>query len=321
MNILNVFSTASGQKINVLKSGVIFGKFVPPAVKVQLCSSLHMREWDNPGKYLGIPAQWGKSKTATLTWLKDLILNKMQGWKEQFLNPAGKEILLKAVIQALPTYAMTVLKFPKKFCEQICSKIARFWWARSGKDHGIHWKRWECLTKSKRDGGLGFRDFNHMNLALLAKQAWRVIKQPGLLWVRILKSIYFPNHNFLQAKKKRGASWIWASILQGRDFLIRNGQWVVGDGKTIRIWKDKWLPSHQLIPDPTDAREDTVSSLIDPINHSWDYDKLKTSLPTQAAIQACQIPISYTGAADRFLWPHTKDANYSVKTGYHAAHR
>ena len=114
---------------------------------------------------------------------------------------------------------------------------------------------------------------------------------------------------------------IWASILQGRDFLIRNGQWVVGDGKTIRIWKDKWLPSHQLIPDPTDAREDTVSSLIDPINHSWDYDKLKTSLPTQAAIQACQIPISYTGAADRFLWPHTKDANYSVKTGYHVAHR
>ena len=86
-------------------------------------------------------------------------------------QPAGKEVLIKAVIQALPTYAMAVIKFPKRFCEELCSKITRFWWAGNGRARGIHWKRWEFLTRSNKVSGLGFRDFNHMNLALLTKQA------------------------------------------------------------------------------------------------------------------------------------------------------
>ena len=110
----------------------------------------------------------GPVKTSHSYLIKDLIFAKMQGWKEKLLNLAGQEVLIKAVIQALPTYAMAIIKFPKRFCEEICSKIARFWWAGNGKDRGIHWKKWEFLTRSKRDGGLGFRDFNHMNLASLA---------------------------------------------------------------------------------------------------------------------------------------------------------
>ena len=93
----------------------------------------------------------------------------MNGWKEKLLNQAGKEVLIKAVIQAIPTYAMAVLKFPKQFCENIYVRVARFWWVGNGKERGIHWRSWDLISKSKRDGGLGFRDFNTMNLALFAK--------------------------------------------------------------------------------------------------------------------------------------------------------
>ena len=54
-------------------------------------------------------------------------MGKLEGWKENLLNPAGKEVLIKAVIQAIPSYAMSILKFPKGFCEELCSKIVRFW--------------------------------------------------------------------------------------------------------------------------------------------------------------------------------------------------
>ena len=54
-------------------------------------------------------------------------------------------MLIKSIIQAIPTYAMSILKFPKKLCEAICSRVAKFWWAKGDKDHGIYWKKWSYL--------------------------------------------------------------------------------------------------------------------------------------------------------------------------------
>lgn len=62
VDILNIYSKASGQRINLTKSGVIGGKFMDPRLKGQLAAVLKMQLWDNPGKYLGLPADWGDLK-------------------------------------------------------------------------------------------------------------------------------------------------------------------------------------------------------------------------------------------------------------------
>ena len=85
---------------------------------------------------------------------------------------------------------------------------------------------------------MGFKEFYLMNLAFLAKQAWRIIVNAEALWVKFLRSINFPEDEFLRAKKKGGASWIWSSILKGRELLLNRGKWVVGNGKSIGIWQD-----------------------------------------------------------------------------------
>lgn len=103
--------------------------------------------WDNPGKYLGLPSDWSRKKSNDLHWIKERVLSKVQGWKENILNQAGKEVLIKSVIQAIPTHAMAMLWFPKNFCRDICAKVARFWWSGNGKDRGIHWRRWDLLTR------------------------------------------------------------------------------------------------------------------------------------------------------------------------------
>lgn len=51
----------------------------------------------------------------------------MQGWKEKVLSRAGKEVLIKAVTQACPTYAMSCFKIPDYVCDDIKSMIANFW--------------------------------------------------------------------------------------------------------------------------------------------------------------------------------------------------
>lgn len=55
------------------------------------------------------------------------------------------------------------------------------------------------LSMSKLQGGLGLRDLESFNLALLSKLAWRLMHSPQVLWVRVLKGIYFPNSSFFDA--------------------------------------------------------------------------------------------------------------------------
>lgn len=55
------------------------------------------------------------------------------------------------------------------------------------------------MGRAKDKGGMGFRDLETFNLALLAKQGWRLFNQPGMLLARIYEEKYYPNGNFLDS--------------------------------------------------------------------------------------------------------------------------
>ncbi|CAN1121564.1 Uncharacterized mitochondrial protein AtMg00310, partial [Linum perenne] len=85
----------------------------------------------------------------------------------------------------------------------------------------IHWCSNERLTTTKQVRGLGFKSFKEFNLAHLAKICWRIIQNPNELWVKVLKALYFPRCEFVKVKVHHRPSWIWGSILKGRDALLK----------------------------------------------------------------------------------------------------
>lgn len=124
--ILQLYERVSGQTINKEKSAVLFSINTKEMHRVQVKQTLNIVKEDINDRYLSLPVNVGLSRTGTFSYLKDRIWSKTQGWKEKMLSKAGKEILIKSVAQAIPTFAMGCFDLTKGLCDKISSMIAKF---------------------------------------------------------------------------------------------------------------------------------------------------------------------------------------------------
>ena len=180
--------------------------------------------------------------------------------------------------------------------------------------------KWETLTQAKSVGGMGFKDLALFNDALLAKQAWRLLHNKDSLLHRVFKSKFFPNCSFMEAPDSSSGSCAWRSILKGREVLARGARWRVGNGKSIKIWDDPWLPSleHPRILSPVidGLQEATVDCLINPTPRSWDRDAFLGYFAPMEVDLILKIPLSPTTVEDKLIWPHVPNGVYTVRSGY-----
>ena len=72
---------------------------------------------------MGLPSFVGRDKKACFTHVKERMWARMQGWKEKFLSQAGKEVMIKALVQSILAYSMSVFKLPVGLCKDIEAMI------------------------------------------------------------------------------------------------------------------------------------------------------------------------------------------------------
>ena len=142
----------------------------------------------------------GRSKKKAFNRIKDQVSRKIASWKGKLLSNAGREILIKAVVQAMPTYTMSCCKLPDSLCSDLNLLMGKFWWGQKANERKLAWVSWEKLCSPKVDGGMGFRDLKAFNLPLLAKQGWRILKNSNSLVHKVFKVKYFTETTFLRLK-------------------------------------------------------------------------------------------------------------------------
>ena len=175
------------------------------------------------------------------------------------------------------------------------------------------------MTQPKSMGGLGFKDIELFNLALLARQAWRVLQEPESLSARVLKSVYFPNTSILEATLGAHPSQIWRSIIEGRDTLKQGLIKRISNGETTRIWTENWLPRDEMLR-PYGCLTPTppmfVSELIDPTTATWNMQRLReVFLPFDAKI-VVSIPLCTRNTSDFCCWHFEKNGQFTVRSAY-----
>ncbi|GJT54240.1 hypothetical protein Tco_0989294 [Tanacetum coccineum] len=157
----------------------------------------------------------------------------------------------------------------KFLSHKLMSHVKCFFWGGDAHEKHIHWVKWERMSHPKKEGGLGFRDLNAFNLALLAKQG-------------------IPP---------------WKSILQGRDLLLEGIRWQVGNGLNISFWTQKWAPYHEDFYIRTPCGPFNNSQLVSDfiLDGAWNMSKLKAHVSDQEANFIAKIPIFRTHTNDNRL--------------------
>lgn len=139
--IFECYGRASGQIFNYQKSSMFFSNNTRDDRITAIKEIFQLEVVSRHEKYLGLPSMIGRKAKSFFTDVKHRVLNKIQSWQHKFFSSGGKEVLIKAVAQAIPAYAMSVFKIPLGLCEDIQRTVARFWWGTSREKKGIHWAR------------------------------------------------------------------------------------------------------------------------------------------------------------------------------------
>ena len=230
MSILGVYESTSGQKINYDKSSVFFSPNTPSTARDEILNSLGPMQDSRHKKYLGLPSLIGKSKSQVFAEIKERVGKKLAGWKGKLLSTGGQEILIKAVAQAVPTYTMSCFQLRKTLCDDLESMMKNFWWGQRNQESKIAWVSWKKMCKSKLYGGMGFRNLQAFNFALLAKQGWRILINPTSLVARVYKAKYFPFEDVLHSRIGSNPSYAWRSIHNSLRVLKDGTRWRLGNG-------------------------------------------------------------------------------------------
>lgn len=316
--VLNRYASGTGQQINPMKCSIMFGEVSPASTQQSIKDILQVVSPNFEDKYLGFPTPDGRMHKGRFQKLQDKIWKRIIQWGENFLSSGGKEILIKAVLQAIPVYVMGLFKLPDSMCEDLMKATRNFWWGANKGKQTTHWRSWDCLMKSKQSGGMGFRDMKLFNQALLARQAWHLLDSPDSLCARVLKAKYYPNGSIIDTCFTGNSSPGWKGIEHGLELLKKGIIWRVGNGHSIRIWRDPWIPrnfSRRPISGKGSCRLRWVSDLLDS-DGLWDEHRVRHFfLPIDAEV-ILGIRTSRGRDEDFVAWHPDKFGSFSVRSAY-----
>ena len=158
------------------------------------------------------------------------------------------------------------------------------------------------------------------NDSLLAKQIRRWKNNEHTLFHKVFKAKFFPNCSIMDCDSAGKGSYVWKSIIQARHVIELGIVWRVGNGQSIYIKEDRWLPqlagSRIVSPPAILPPNSKVCDLVDHESLSWNKDLIEQEfLPHKAKfIQA--LPLSVREIPDKEVWLSSPYGEYTTRTAY-----
>ncbi|KAK2634854.1 hypothetical protein Ddye_029646 [Dipteronia dyeriana] len=136
--ILGIYTGASVQVINFNKSALCVSKSVSHAIGARLGRIMGVWLVKCHERYLGLPSFTCRNKKQLFGNIREKVWKRVRGWNNRLFSSGEKEVLLKAVVQVIPTYAINLFQLPIGLVKDGHRLCNRFWWGSTEKDKKLH---------------------------------------------------------------------------------------------------------------------------------------------------------------------------------------
>uniref|UniRef100_A0A803PA05 RNase H type-1 domain-containing protein n=1 Tax=Cannabis sativa TaxID=3483 RepID=A0A803PA05_CANSA len=166
---------------------------------------------------------------------------------------------------------------------------------------------------------MGFRNLRSFNLALLEKQGWRLLTKPDTLVSRIFKARYYPQGFFFTSDIGHNPSYVWRSVLEAHPLVLKGVRWTVGDGTSISILGEPWLPDAQnpfVSSQHPALSSKRVCNLLVLDGSGWDEEVVVDLFEQREQRLILQIPVQYGHDQDKITWIGEVLSLFTVKSAH-----
>ncbi|GMJ08752.1 hypothetical protein HRI_004544400 [Hibiscus trionum] len=320
--VLREFCECSGHKVGISKTNIFFSHNIHASLREDISGAFGFQCVDDLGRYLGVPLLHGRITKNTYRYLIQRVADKLTGWKARMLSFAGRIVLAKSVLAAIPMYAMQSVRLPKYVYTEIDRLIRNFIWGHCGDSRVNHVVNWDVVYSPIANGGLGLKKLEYQNEAFLMKLGFVMISEPNHLWVRILRCKYGIQDETPTTLPIRRGSHLWSGITLIWPDLVRNLVWNLGDGHRVDFWRDAWVDSfgplcRYLCPrGDADDRNTSVRSMVTQ-DGQWNWGAFAEVLPSVVlqGILAIKPPF-VPSFPDSPGWSLESNRRFTVRSAY-----
>jgi hypothetical protein len=167
IEIMHIFESASGLKANMSKTECF--PIQCASTNLHFLDQFNLRISHFPCRYLGLPLHFRKPTREMIEPFIQKIGNRLLGWQRGLFSYPGRELLVKSVLSAMPTFFLTAFKMPKWAFAKVDRIRRSFLW--KGKSPGFvrggHCLiNWQTCLRPRKWGGLGIKDLEKFSRAL-----------------------------------------------------------------------------------------------------------------------------------------------------------
>ncbi|KAI0508052.1 hypothetical protein KFK09_014186 [Dendrobium nobile] len=295
-NIVEDFCRWTGQKVNVNKSQMLFGKAVKYSMKNKIARVLGFKVVKEM-KYLGVKITLNRVKIADFQDILCNVTDKLNAWSKKSLSLGGKLILIDSSLLSMPNFLVTHSMVPKRVLFELEKLCRSFLWHKKEESKGMHYVAWKEICKPRCYGGLGVPSPLDRIGSLRSKLAWNFIQKPQSLFHRVMVARY--GNDMMNGAQRKINSTAWKILVDGGKCLKMAVRWSIGKGDKVNVLNDTWIIDRCLNRWPTFIDCNSLDRVY--VQHFilsnglWDYKKLQNFFHPDLVHLISQVHIDFEG--------------------------